>query len=260
MYHSISSRASREFRKYTVPPWLFAEHMSYLAQLHYTPITVTQFTKAITDAKIGLPERPVILTFDDGFADFYTNALPVLEQYGFAATLYVATAFVGGTSRWLTRENESTRAMLQWSQLSEISAAGIECGAHSHSHSQLDRLPEAVAQGEIVLCKKILEDRLAQEISTFAYPFGYYTATLRQLVRAAGYSSACAVKNATSSTADDRFSLARLLVPVGMGVKGLAALLCNHDTLIETGIQRARIAAAQLIRCSLARWTGLQKE
>src|SRR6266496_2657570 len=87
MYHSISDHASPKFKQFTVSPKLFAEHMAYLHQHRYIPITVTQFVNALSNST--LPERPVVLTFDDGFADFYTEALPVLKHYGFAATLYV---------------------------------------------------------------------------------------------------------------------------------------------------------------------------
>src|SRR5260221_2722996 len=87
----------------------------------------------------ALPERPVVLTFDDGFADFYTNALPVLQQCGSTATLYIATGFIGSTSRWLAREGEATRPMLTWDQVREIDACGIECGGQRYLPSQLDR-------------------------------------------------------------------------------------------------------------------------
>src|SRR2546421_10724869 len=94
MYHSISDYATRKYRPLAVPQALFAKHMAYLHQRAYTPISVTQFINARAKGRPALPERPVILTFDDGFADFFTNAFPVLQRYGFIATLYIATAFV----------------------------------------------------------------------------------------------------------------------------------------------------------------------
>lgn len=182
MYHSISHTTNRKFKQFTVAPSLFAEQMAYLHQHGYTPITVTQLVNALFQEGSVLPEQPIVLTFDDGFADFYTEALPVLKQYGFVATLYVVTGFVNSTSYWLQREGEATRLMLTWDQLAEISASGVECGAHSHHHPRLDVLSYSTAQDEIVQSKNLLEHHLSQEASSFAYPYGSYTATLRQQI------------------------------------------------------------------------------
>src|SRR4051812_37845588 len=120
MYHSISSHAAPKFKAFAVEPEMFTDQMAYLHQQSYTPITVTQFVHAQSQESSVLPERPVVLTFDDGFADFFTEALPVLQKYGFSATLYVTTAFINGTSRWLQHEGETNRPMLTWKQLTEI--------------------------------------------------------------------------------------------------------------------------------------------
>jgi peptidoglycan/xylan/chitin deacetylase (PgdA/CDA1 family) len=252
MYHSISQFASSKFRQFTVPVTLFADHMTYLHQNGYTPITVTQFINARGQKGSALPERPIVITFDDGFADFFTEALPVLQQYRFTATLYIATGFINGTSRWLQREEETSRPMLTWDQLSEISAHGIECGAHSHCHRQLDILPDAVAYDEIVRCKRLLEDHLGRDVLSFAYPHGYHSTTTKQFVRKAGYTSACAVKYAMSSETTDPFALARLMVSADTSVNDLAALLtkCTPSTATMIGT-RVRIPIWRLARrCS----------
>lgn len=229
MYHSISSITSAKFRQFTVSPVSFAEQLAYLKQHAYTPMTVTQFVEAMAQDTPAFPERPVILTFDDGFADFFTAALPLLRRYDFPATLYISTAFINGTSRWLRIPGETARPMLSWEQLAAISIGRIECGAHSHSHPQLDILPLAAARDEIVRSKQILEDHLGKEVSSFAYPFGYYTNQVRQLVQEAGYTSACAVKHAMSSASDDPFSLTRLMVRTGFSIEEFAALLIGHS-------------------------------
>ena len=256
MYHSISNHASPKFRQFTVSPTLFAEHMAYLHQHRYTPMTVTQFLAAHSQNGAKLPERPVVLTFDDGFADFYTEALPVLRRYGFAATLYVATGFINGTSRWLQHEGEANRPMLTWDQLSEIGANGIECGGHSHSHPQLDTLSPAQASREIVQSKRLLEEHMGQDVLSFAYPFGYYTASIRRQVQEAGYTSACAVKHAMSSEMTDPFALARLMVKSNTDVDALAALLDDRSSLMLTTMySRARTPVWQLARRSSALMT-----
>ena len=253
MYHSISDATNPKFRAFTVSPVSFAEQMAYLHQQGYTPITVTQFIKARSGEGVVLPEEhPVILTFDDGFADFFTAALPILQQYDFTATLYISTAFINSTSRWMRRERETTRLMLTREQIVEVSASHIECGAHSHSHPQLDILPHNVARDEISHSKRVLEDLLGQEVFSFAYPFGYYTARVRQLVQEAGYSTACAVKHAISSETNDPFSLTRLMVNRNSTIEEFAALLPGRNTSPVAAIYnmyaRARTPVWQLAR------------
>ena len=254
MYHSISQTATPQFRPFTVSPRLFANQMAYLYQQGYKPITVTQFVTMRSQGDAALPEKPIVLTFDDGFADFYHEALPVLEQYGFPATLYVITAFVDGTSLWLEREGETKRRILTWQQLCEISMHGIECGAHSHSHPQLDVLHYEAARNEIFQSKRLLEEHLNQEVFSFAYPFGYFTRKIQQCVQKAGYTSACAVKHTTSSVTDNLFSLARLMVSASTSMEEFVALLTNRSSSPATAIYRmyarARTPVWQFLRRS----------
>jgi peptidoglycan/xylan/chitin deacetylase (PgdA/CDA1 family) len=256
MYHSISSVATPKFRQFAVSPEAFGEQMAYLHQQGFTPVTVTRFIRARSRGAFAPGERPVILTFDDGFADFYTDAFPILRQYNFTATLYVTTAFVEGASRWLRREGETSRRMVSWRQLSEIVMGGIECGAHTHTHPQLDTLSAPAARNEMARSKALLEEHLGQEVSSFAYPYGYQTARLRQLARETGYTSACAVRHAKSSLNDDAFCLARLMVHARTDLNMFAALLSDAHisplSAAHTIYLRARTPAWQFARRSTA--------
>ena len=237
MYHSISASTNPLFKRWAVSPELFDEHLAYLSQQRYTPLTVTDLMRARTQGDVKLPSRPVILTFDDAYADFYENAFPALQRHSFVATLYVPTAYVGGTCGWLRPEGETTRPMASWSQLAEMSAAGIECGGHSHAHVQMDTIPAARAEAEIRQCKALLEDHLGQEVLSFAYPHGWTTGSVKRMIHAAGYTSACAIKNMLSSATDDPFELARLVVTGDTSVADLAGLLTYHMTPLEATLR-----------------------
>lgn len=257
MYHSVSDHATRKYSPFAISPALFAQQLEYLQQQHYTPITVTQFMNIRTGGTQPLPEKPVLLTFDDGLEDFYTGAFPALQQYGFPATLYVVTGFMNGTSRWLQAEGEGNRPMLTWDKLAEVSAGGVECGGHTQYHPQLDTVPLARAKNEIVQCKAILEEHLGQQIYSFAYPYGYHTAAVKQAVQAAGYTSACAVKYEMCSDTTDPFALKRLMVGPTTDLHALEALLTTGYTSALTGMyKRARTPVWRIVRRAKAPFQG----
>jgi len=225
---------------------MFEKHLTYLSLNQYTPITVTDLVLTRKNGSAALPNRPVVLSFDDAYEDFYDSAFPALARHGFAATLYVPTAFVGGTCDWLRQEGEALRRMASWSQLAEMSAAGIECGGHSHAHMQMDAVPVAAAAADIRRCKAVLEDHLGRQASSFAYPHGWTTNGVKRLVQSAGFTSACAVKNMPSPPLDDAFELARLVVTGEMNTADLAKLLTRRVTPLEVTL---RNVARPIWRC-----------
>ena len=249
MYHSIDSESAPGFRRWTLSPELFAQHMDWLAEADYHPITVSALASTLA-ADRPLPPRCIVITFDDGFRDFLTGAMPILQRHGFPATLYVVTGYVGKVSLWLRALGEDGRPMLSWGDLRTISDWGIECGAHTHSHPQLDITPRDRALAEIRRSKLCLEDHLGREVKTFAYPYGYASRTTRRLVQQAGFTSACRVRHALSSTTEDRFALSRIMVTNDVGVDGLRSVLSGtslpiappSDRLVATGWRLARWA------------------
>jgi peptidoglycan/xylan/chitin deacetylase (PgdA/CDA1 family) len=253
MYHSISTNAGDRFRKFTLSPKMFDTHLRYLAENRYTPITVAQLADMMQGGEELLPERPVVITFDDGFRDFYESALPALRKYSFPATLFIVTGLVEGCSTWLQPEGEQDRKMLTWSQVLEIDRAGVECGPHSHTHADLDIVPADSAQKEIRLSKEVLEQKLGHAVTTFCYPFGHFDTQVRDMVEQAGFQAACAVRNAMSHIHDHRFSLARITISDRTNVPQLAGLLNgsglkpakDREALITKtwrGVRRARQA------------------
>jgi peptidoglycan/xylan/chitin deacetylase (PgdA/CDA1 family) len=246
-YHSISSRGTDCFVKFTLHPEVFSQHMKLISDQGYTPITVKDFAKIVRNS-LPLPNKPVILTFDDGFADFYHSAFPILQRFYFQATLFVVTDNIGGTSKWLKSENEEGRRMISWSQLSEVQRAGIECGAHSATHIHLDTAKPEIARQEIIRSKDALEQKLGSPVHSMAYPYGHYTRTVCQMVIEARYSAACAVRNAMSHTDDNLFSLARITIDHRTDAARLRDLLAGknltlapqHELLLVTGWRQVR--------------------
>lgn len=223
-YHSISLGGMDRFVKFTIHPVMFAQHMKFISDQGYTPITVKDYAQSVRNSE-PFPAKPVILTFDDGFADFYNSALPILQEFNFPATLFVVTDYIEGNSKWLKPEMEEDRKMLTWRQLAEIRSAGVECGTHSATHIHLDTAKPEIARQEITHSKNTLEQKLGSPVYSMAYPYGHFTRTVRQVVIDAGYSAACAVRNVMSHTSDDLFRLARITIKHGTDVTRLRDLL-----------------------------------
>lgn len=253
MYHSISSGSGRCLRPFMLCPEQFEQHARHLRDNGFVSLTASELVNLRKTGSV--PERAVVLTFDDGFADFHRNALPVLMRYGLTATLYVVSGYVGGSSRWLA--DAQSHPLLNWSQLADVRRSGVEIGAHTVSHPALDTLPLAQAKDEIVLSKRELENGLGIEVRSFAYPYGYYSQAVRELVVSAGYISACAVRYAVSHPADDPFALCRQIVRHDTDVAGFAALLSGKPPRLRTLYDRARSTAWTQLRHSLYRRRSL---
>ena len=220
MYHEVAGPADTD-SPLAVPPAAFADQIAALAEGGFTSVTVAALTAAWAGQGV-LPERPVVITFDDGFADFYETALPVLAEHAFTATMFVTTGWIAGA---VPPARPRPGRMLTWQQLAESAAAGVEIGAHSHSHPQLDQLSPARLAGELTVSRRLLEDRLEAPVPGMAYPFGYSDSEVRNAVRAAGYRYACAVANATADPDADPFAIPRLTIGRGTRLETFARVV-----------------------------------
>src|SRR5690606_25141007 len=132
MYHSVDERCAPAYRRWTVSPERFAGHLSVLRDRGYVPLTLAELVRRRQSG--SLPDNAVAITFDDGLADFGRHALPLLERFGFASTLFVTTGYVGATARWLAELGEGERPMLTWDEIAALPQRNVEVGAHTHTH------------------------------------------------------------------------------------------------------------------------------
>jgi peptidoglycan/xylan/chitin deacetylase (PgdA/CDA1 family) len=256
MYHEIARRQDTPSRL-AVPPDSFAAQVRHLHETGFRTLTVSALASALAGQDVRLPERPVVITFDDGFADFHAEALPVLSRYGFTATVFVTTGWIADAGTHAAGRRPGR--MLCWNQIREAAAAGVEIGAHSHRHPQLDQIPPGRLREELVMSKALLEDGLGAAVPSLAYPFGYSNAEVRRAARETGYGQACAVRNATAGTSHDPFALPRLtirrstrLTTFDLVVRGKKeSLIFLKDRSLTMGwalVRRTRAAVAQAAR------------
>jgi peptidoglycan/xylan/chitin deacetylase (PgdA/CDA1 family) len=178
-YHSLDTSGS----VVSVAPEAFAAQISALAESGFRGVSLRE-ALIHREAHDTWPERSVALTFDDGYANFYGVAADALAARGFTATVFVVSGHVGGRNDWeAPPAGLGSRPMLSWSQLSELSSAGIEIGAHTRRHRDLRRLSTPEAQDEIGGSRAEIEDRLGRSVESFAYPFGHASPDALGIVR-----------------------------------------------------------------------------
>jgi peptidoglycan/xylan/chitin deacetylase (PgdA/CDA1 family) len=178
-YHSLDRSGS----VVSIAPATFGEHMDALAALGLRGTSLNEAV-AHRESSGAWPERTVAITFDDGFANFREEALPVLERHGFTATVFLVSGYIGGRNDWAPPPpGLGDRPMLSWSEVGEIAAAGIEIGAHTRTHPDLTQVPADVAADEIRGSKAEIESRTSRPVSSFAYPFGAFDNPSTALVR-----------------------------------------------------------------------------
>jgi len=204
-YHSISEGNS----PLQIAPSLFAEQMEWLhANVQVAPLA--EVVSALRDRR-PLPERTVVLTFDDGFADFTNSAAPVMRRLNLSAMLFVLTGLCGKISDGPGPETAgiSPRPLLDWQQVAELAQQGFEFGAHSINHPVLPSLTVEEAKSEIAHSKSELQERTGQAVDFFAYPFGRWNPAVRAVVQQ-HYRGACSTGAGVVQPDADPFALPRV--------------------------------------------------
>ncbi|MGW0781273.1 polysaccharide deacetylase family protein [Streptomyces sp. NPDC002913] len=207
LYHAVMDDPPDWIAEFTVTPRSFAAQLDAIAAGGRTPVPLSALVAHLVRRE-PLPERPVVLTFDDGFADLPGATAEALAGRSMPATAYLTTGA-------LTRAGGSLlppAPMMSLGQAPLLEQYGMEVGAHTVTHAQLDTLSGPVLRTELTDSRAALEDVLGHEVTHLAYPHGYNSPRVRRAARAAGYESAVAVRHALSSARDEPFRIARLIL------------------------------------------------
>ena len=256
MYHEVArGPVSRSFRRFVVPPALFEEHCAALSGAGYQSETVSALSSPVADSD----RKPkVIVTFDDGFAGFMSEALPTLVRFEMKATLFIPSAFVGGRAAWLSSIGEDQRRIIDWEDARAATAKGIEVGAHGHHHRELDVVGREHIEWELETSRNIIADALGEEVSSLAYPFGYHNRAVRDTAERVGYRVACAVGYGMHTSVDDPMQVRRFLIgPDTTGDALLRIVDAGGTSFTESFRNKTRPAWYAARRCrSMIRSSG----
>ncbi|MPY91439.1 MAG: polysaccharide deacetylase family protein [Luteitalea sp.] len=215
MYHSVSDDPEvgvSPYYRLTTSPARFREQMRWLHKRGYAVIDLLEAQRRLSTGMLE-SERAVVLTFDDGFRDFATEAWPLLADFGFSATVFLPTGFIGRT-----QQSFKGRACLTWPDVRLLNRRGVRFGAHTVTHPVLYELSWADIRRELRDSRRQLEDELGDTVSTFAYPYAFpqedgpFVDRMRQELHSQGYVAAVTTALGTARRGSDALWLRRLPV------------------------------------------------
>lgn len=216
MYHHVrvlAPEAGRVWRMLTVDPAAFEAQMAYLVEHGYHTVTFSDLADHFDRGK-PLPDQPVILTFDDGWAEQYTTVYPILRRYGLSATFFPPTNWISGS-----------RLTLTWGQIEEMSQAGMEFGSHTLNHHFLTHQDTNEVRRQLVQSKALLEQHTHKPVIALAYPGGAWGPAVTVQAQEAGYRVAVGVAAGVKQRAAERFVLHRVSVGYGAPLQTFIARL-----------------------------------
>jgi len=222
-YHRIADLpAADPLRPFSVTPRAFAEQITYLAAHGYRTVDLADSIAAPDAAGPG----SVVLTFDDGYLEYYDLVSPLLRQHGFCATFFLVSDWLGQADAGVEPSVRRVASV----QVREMARCGMAFGSHGRTHRRLDGLQHLQVRDEVAGSKVALEAALGMPVKTFAYPYGYYDLRAREVVAAFGYMAAVAVDNGS----DDAFALRRVVVGVDDSLTTFAWKLRGWPTRLHS--------------------------
>ena len=217
MYHYVSPlppNADEYRRELSVTPESFRAQVEYLFYQGYSAISMYQLDDALLSGT-ALPPKPVVLTFDDGYIDHFTNVFPILREFGFTGTFFIITG--------LADANDPNH--LSWEQIQQMSDAGMSMEPHTKNHISLRERSYETLIYEMLGSIESLQAYTGRQPHIFSYPVGHYDAATLSVARTLPIWRAVTTEAGRYHTTDNRLQMPRVRIPGGLGAVGLASIL-----------------------------------
>jgi glycosyltransferase involved in cell wall biosynthesis len=210
MYHAFG-KPGEQASRFVLPIRRFIQQMNLLKWLGYRVLSLENFQQYFINGSLP-PEGSVILTVDDGYADFYDLVYPTLRRHGFTATVFIVSEKAGTCNDWTSLHELSGRPLLTWDEIREMGQYGIQYGAHSRTHARLLALASDRMHGEIAGAKADLENVLDTPITAFAYPYGEYNIEAQDALLNAGFRAGFSANSGLNILGSPSFAFHRIEV------------------------------------------------
>ena len=191
-YHKIGRSPENWESWFYIPEETFVEHLSHIQKEGWEVLDVSAFLQGLTDPAT-LPERTVLLTFDDGYRSLCKTTLPWLQHFSFPAVVFVPTDFIGKQNDF-DRGVEPEEAICDWDHLYVLQRGGISIQSHSASHKWFSSLSPTEQWEELLRSKALLENNLGNSVEVMAFPYGdpgINHQEMKEMMKMAGYHAAC---------------------------------------------------------------------
>ncbi len=211
MYHLITNDKiiCEKHKNIAVHVDEFRNQMEFLDRWGFVTITFEDYLLFL-EGELNLPKKPIILSFDDGFADVHKYAFPILKDFGMRAVLFILGDRKIRTNSWDISSGIIQCPLLADYQILEMHDAGFEIGSHGLTHSNLTDISMEKAWEEISRSRMLLEIFLNAQVKSFAYPFGSVDVTLKKFVKEAGYKIGCGTYSGPPVLGKDIFEIRRI--------------------------------------------------
>jgi len=211
MYHRIGSAHNKWEKKLCVSQKYFESHMHALSEVGYSACSMENFIRWL-NKDIELPDKTLLITFDDGFLGVHDYALPVLRELGWPATVFLVTSLIGEQDIWCRDENPSgkTYPLVGLREIEKLKASGFSIFSHSRNHADLGVLDDDDLENELLGSRHDLENILDEPVEYFAYPYGRYNERVIVKLKEAGYKAAFSVQPGFNRQNIDPYRIRRI--------------------------------------------------